>query len=44
MHQVDMGELIGYAGSGNTSPTSDSEPMATPPLDGLGIEPPKIGY
>jgi len=39
---VDMGELIGYAGSGNTSPTS-SEPRATPPLDGLGIEPPKIG-
>lgn len=36
-----MGELLGYAGSGNTSPTS-SEPRATPPLDGLGLEPPKF--
>ncbi|MRR17860.1 MAG: hypothetical protein EG826_15540 [Deltaproteobacteria bacterium] len=36
-----MGELMGYAGPGNTHPTS-ALPRATPPLDGLGLQPPKI--
>jgi hypothetical protein len=36
-----MGELMGYAGSGNTATTS-SLPRATAPLDGLGLEPPKM--
>ncbi|HPD50181.1 MAG TPA: hypothetical protein P5187_10260 [Smithellaceae bacterium] len=36
-----MGELLGYAGSGNTSEYS-SPPLATEPLDGLGLEPPKF--
>ena len=38
---VSMGELIGHAGPGNTALTS-SLPQATPPLDGLGLEPPKM--
>ena len=37
-----MGELLGYAGPGNTHEDS-TEPLAAIPLDGLGIEPPKIG-
>lgn len=39
-----MGELMGYAGPGNTAATS-SAPYLTPPnpsLDGLGLEPPKM--
>ena len=36
-----MGELMGYSGPGNTHPTS-SLPRATPPLDGFGLQPPKI--
>lgn len=36
-----LGELLGYAGTGNTATTS-SLPRANPPLDGLGLEPPKM--
>lgn len=36
-----MGELLGYAGSGNTSLYS-SIPRANNPLDGLGLKPPKF--
>jgi len=42
-----LGELMGYAGSGNTSTTSSSPHPIPPdpdgsPLDGLGLKPPKF--
>jgi hypothetical protein len=37
-----MGELMGYAGPGNTAATSSSPAPTPPPLDGLGLEPPKM--
>jgi hypothetical protein len=38
---VSLGELMGYAGPGNTS-SSSSLPLDKLPLDGLGLEPPKF--
>ncbi len=37
-----MGELNGYAGPGNTAASSDSPHPTPPPLDGLGLQPPKM--
>ena len=36
-----LGELMGYGGPGNTI-TGAAAPLANPPLDGLGLEPPKM--
>lgn len=38
---ISLGELMGYAGPGNTS-SSSSLPLDKLPLDGLGLEPPKF--
>jgi hypothetical protein len=38
---ISLGELMGYAGPGNTS-SSSSSPLDKLPLDGLGLEPPKF--
>jgi hypothetical protein len=37
-----LGELMGYAGPGNTATSSSSPAPTPPPLDGLGLEPPKM--